>query len=67
MEYMRLRAIVMAEEAACYWCGVEAQASDQCDHEIPLSRGGRNVRANLHRSCRRCNMARAARNASANR
>ncbi|WP_372498531.1 HNH endonuclease [Yinghuangia soli] len=50
-----IRALVLAEEPTCRWCGTVA---DCVDHIIPRKHGGTDDRANLAGSCTPCNLAR---------
>lgn len=56
-----LRALVLAEEPLCRWCG---QPSTCVDHIVPRASGGTDGRANLAGSCQPCNLSRGARVAS---
>ena len=54
-EWESLRADVFARDNfTCVYCGEETD-NPQCDHIIPLSRGGGSNFANLATACKRCN------------
>jgi hypothetical protein len=57
-EYRRNRPKAMARDAACRWCGKEAQSTDECDHITPVALGGGNDLDNLCRACVECNQRR---------
>lgn len=40
----------------CYWCGCRLNGIFHYDHIIPISKGGRNIVANLAASCPTCNL-----------
>ena len=58
-----LRKVLVAKHnGCCYLCGRIVELSDETsewyatvDHVVPLSRGGRDVLANLALACRKCN------------
>lgn len=54
--WRRIRAVVLAEEPTCRWCGVAA--STTADHIVPRAHGGDDRRENLCGSCAPCNLAR---------
>lgn len=45
----------------CAYCGATPPALLECDHIVPLSRGGSNDLDNLTTACRACNRAKGAR------
>jgi hypothetical protein len=50
-----VRSIVLErDEHTCTYCGSEKQL--ECDHIVPLSRGGSNAFVNLATACRPCNL-----------
>jgi hypothetical protein len=55
--YRQARAQVLAEETACWICGLPAKPGDQlvCDHVLPRALGGPSTRANLRAAHRSCN------------
>lgn len=54
-EWRERRAIVFAcDDYTCQYCGAHG-VSLQCDHIIPLSRGGSHELSNLATACRPCN------------
>jgi 5-methylcytosine-specific restriction endonuclease McrA len=55
--YQRNRAIVLAGDPPCRWCGAPA---DTADHLVPVARGGTNEIANLAPACEQCNKRRGA-------
>lgn len=58
-EWQTLREIVFARDgAACRYCGSADYL--ECDHVIPLSRGGRSRLDNLVTACRACNRSKGA-------
>jgi 5-methylcytosine-specific restriction endonuclease McrA len=63
-DYQRLRAQVVAEEAACWLCDLaDLYAHDPrdvwtADHVVPRARGGRLVRSNLRKAHKSCNSSR---------
>lgn len=46
--------VFQRDNFTCRYCGAHGVALD-CDHVMPLSRGGTNDRANLVTACRSCN------------
>lgn len=55
-EWAVLRATVFDRDGfTCRYCGEEASRAPQCDHAVPLSRGGKSVLANLVTACKACN------------
>jgi 5-methylcytosine-specific restriction endonuclease McrA len=52
-EYEQLRRQVLAEEDRCWRCGSGVDLT--VGHVTPRSRGGLNVRSNLHAECAHCN------------
>lgn len=54
-EYVRNRAIVLAEESDCGICFKPGRPDDQVDHIVPVVKGGTSTRANLRRAHRTCN------------
>lgn len=46
--------VFQRDNFTCQYCGDKGVPLD-CDHVVPLSRGGTNDRSNLKTSCRRCN------------
>ena len=48
----------------CVYCGADVTSKPQCDHVIPISRGGENLLDNLATSCRACNSRKHARTPS---
>lgn len=51
-----LRSAVFKRDGyVCVYCGIDVSAAPQCDHIIPISRGGPNEIDNLATSCRTCN------------
>lgn len=55
-EYQRNRAIILANDPACHWCGIEHATT--ADHLTPISHGGGHDLGNLVPSCLRCNSSR---------
>lgn len=54
-EWKALRAAVFArDDYTCQYCGARA-VSLECDHAVPVSRGGSSELGNLKTSCRPCN------------
>lgn len=54
-EWSRIRSAVYArDDYTCQYCG-ERGKKLECDHVIPLSRGGSNDMSNLKTACFRCN------------
>ena len=54
-QWRRLRiAVFERDDYRCQYCGIVA-ASPECDHVIPISRGGTNEMSNLATACRKCN------------
>ncbi len=47
-----LRAIRQRDRGRCVFCKAE---TTEVDHDLALSRGGRNIRENLQLCCRPCN------------
>ncbi len=45
----------------CVYCGIDVSDDPQCDHIIPISRGGENELGNLATACRTCNSRKGAR------
>lgn len=53
-EYERNRRIAMARDKACRYCGAPKSKTDECDHVVPITRGGSNHHSNLVRACELC-------------
>lgn len=54
-EWLSLREKVFERDAwVCVYCG-DAPSSPQCDHVVPITRGGKSTVDNLVTSCKRCN------------
>jgi 5-methylcytosine-specific restriction endonuclease McrA len=56
--YQRNRALLLADGAACHWCG---GAATTADHVVPIAHGGGPGLDNLVPSCSRCNSRRGGR------
>lgn len=55
-EWSELRARAFRrDDYTCQYCGVRG-VQLQCDHIIPVSRGGSNDLSNLATACRKCNL-----------
>jgi HNH endonuclease len=55
-EWEALRAAVFERDGfVCQYCRADVRESPQCDHIIPLVRGGQSELSNLTTSCKRCN------------
>lgn len=53
--WSKLRALVFArDDYTCAYCGARAGRLE-CDHVVPVSRGGSNELANLATACKPCN------------
>src|SRR5690606_25627049 len=53
--WRKVRLFIFARDGwACVYCGAK-NAPLECDHVVPLSRGGTNERRNLATACRPCN------------
>jgi 5-methylcytosine-specific restriction endonuclease McrA len=39
----------------CVYCGSDVRRAPQCDHVVPLARGGKTALENLATSCKSCN------------
>ena len=58
-EWRALRSVVFARDGfACNYCG--AIDDMECDHVIPVARGGLSVLANLVAACKKCNRSKGA-------
>jgi HNH endonuclease/Helix-turn-helix domain len=59
-QWAELRATVFERDGySCVYCGYKGSALE-CDHSIPLSRGGDNSIENLVTACRPCNLSKGA-------
>lgn len=64
-EWADLRAATFARDGfACVYCGCDAAAAPQCDHVLPLVRGGSSVLSNLVTACKHCNSSKGGRTLS---
>lgn len=55
-EWRELRFQVFARDHGfCQYCGDDTGPAPQCDHVVPLSRGGETVIGNLVTACKSCN------------
>ena len=60
-EYERLRAAVFQRDgASCFYCG-SSNGPFECDHVVPVARGGATSLENMVVACRRCNRAKSSR------
>lgn len=55
-EYRRNRALIRKAQQNCVMCGTQGNSSNplECDHIIPVSKGGSHDLANLRILCRQC-------------
>jgi hypothetical protein len=55
-EWQRRRFIVFERDNwTCVYCGTAVRDNPQCDHVIPVSKGGHSELDNLATACKRCN------------
>lgn len=55
-EWQRRRQIVFERDNwTCVYCGEDVHVGAQCDHVVPVSRGGGSEIDNLATACKRCN------------
>jgi 5-methylcytosine-specific restriction endonuclease McrA len=48
--------LLKAQNGRCVYCACDIRGAFQVDHIIPVSRGGRNDKANLQLLCKACNL-----------
>lgn len=48
-------AVFERDQYVCVYCGIDASMDPQCDHVIPVSKGGGSSVGNLATACRECN------------